>query len=162
MDSTGNDSRQSLSAHNYRRIQAVLLVCSLDNEYSLNRLNFWLQEARQYIKDQRTLFAVVGTKCDLPEHRREVTKEMLHTFGVHHGLSVFEVSAKTGEGVTEMLRGVATRILEVGQRGTPRSTTGTNSCVKTYGSANNDLANEETPFITTRDLKQECLCCCIL
>ena len=162
MDNTGNDSRQSLSAHNYRRIQAVLLVCSLDNEYSLNRLNFWLQEARQYIKDLRTLFIVIGTKCDLPEHRREVTREMLQTFGGHHSLPVYEVSAKTGEGVSEMLRGVATRILEAGQRGT-HSVTGTNSCVKSYGSTNNDVAvNERSPFITTQDMKQECPCCCIL
>ena len=51
MDSIYSQERgQSLSAHFYRRIQAVILVCSVDNEYSLLRLPFWIEEARLYIK----------------------------------------------------------------------------------------------------------------
>ena len=51
MDSVHSNVRgQSLSAHFYRRIQAVILVCSLDNEQSLHRLTHWINEAEVYIK----------------------------------------------------------------------------------------------------------------
>ena len=51
MDSVHSNVRgQSLSAHFYRRIQAVILVCSLDNEHSLHRLTHWIHEAQVYIK----------------------------------------------------------------------------------------------------------------
>lgn len=89
--------------------------------------------------------------------------DMLQAFGVYHSLAVFEVSAKTGEGVSEMMRGVATRILEAGQRGTQHSTNDTNSGIRSCMSASEKAINEDTPFITTRDLKQDSgLCCCIL
>lgn len=52
MDSVHSHERgQSLSAQFYKRIQAVILVCSLDNEQSLIHLAHWIAEATVYIKN---------------------------------------------------------------------------------------------------------------
>ncbi len=45
-----NDRLQSIGARFYSRVQAVLLVCSLDEEHTLLRLPQWADEAKQHIK----------------------------------------------------------------------------------------------------------------
>ena len=95
------------------------MVCSLDSEYSLNKLTKWHGEAHYYIDDPDTLYAVVGLKSDLAEHDREVTLDMLYGFSLHYdipGSCVFEVSAKTGAGVKDMLRNLCATALERYQR----------------------------------------------
>ena len=82
------------------------MACSLDSEYTLTRLAKWHQEAQYYIDETEVTFAVVATKCDLPESEREVSQEMLQQFASHFAISqtyVFEVSSKTGQGVIPML-----------------------------------------------------------
>ena len=97
------------------------MVCSLDSEYTLTRLAKWHQEAQYYIDDSQVVYALVGTKSDLSESQREVTSEMLQQFGSHYAVSqtcVFEVSAKTGEGVEPMINLLCEAVIEQFERGT--------------------------------------------
>ena len=43
------------------------------------------------LQDQKAMFIVVGTKCDIEDSKREVTSEMLQSFAAHHDLPAFEV-----------------------------------------------------------------------
>ena len=43
------------------------------------------------MQDQRTVYVVVCTKCDIQDKDREITPEMLQAFSSHHELPVYEV-----------------------------------------------------------------------
>ena len=119
LDTAGRERGQSLTAGYYRRANIVLMVCSLDSEFSLNKLTKWYGEAQFYLDDPDVLFAVVGLKSDLPEHEREVTADMLYAFADHYNISktcVFEVSARTGAGVKNMLKALCAATIEQYQR----------------------------------------------
>lgn len=115
LDTADAEKFQSLTAHYYRHASIVLLVCSLDDEGSLNRLNTWYRESKYYIHEHETIYAVCGIKSDLSMHEREVTLEMMQSFARHIELPescVFEVSAKTGFGVDDMLKTACSVALE--------------------------------------------------
>ena len=115
VDTADGEKFQSLTAQYYRRTNIVLLVCSLDDEVSFNRLTKWHQESRYYIDEQDVIYAVCGVKGDLHDHEKEVTLELMQGFARHVEFPqncVFEVSAKTGSGVTEMLKTVCSTAVE--------------------------------------------------
>ena len=115
VDTADAEKYQSLTAHYYRRANVVLLVCSLDDEGSLNRLNTWYREAQYYVDEQETIYAVCGIKSDLRMDEREVTLEMMQSFARHIEIPetcVFQVSAKTGLGVNDMLQTACSVALE--------------------------------------------------
>lgn len=120
MDTASRERVQSLTAQYYRRTNIVLLVCSFDSEFTLNRLTKWHGEAQYYIDDPEVLYGLVVTKSDLPEHEREVTSDMLYGLAAHYNISktcVFEVSARTGAGVRNMLRVLCMTAVEQYQHG---------------------------------------------
>ena len=60
------------------------------------------------------VYAVVGMKSDLSETQREVTTDMLNSFASHFNIRpecVFEVSARTGKGVEDMLKALCDRVV---------------------------------------------------
>lgn len=155
----------------------MLLVCSMDNEFSLTRLTFWLEEAKLYCNEQRILFAVVGTKSDLPDQQREVTDDTLSAFAIHHRLPLYLVSAKTGDGIENMLKKVAQRIVDqrvqmtgTGSKGTQEAASGQqNECRPLWASrSRRDYYgtddDDSTPMLTTQDLGKQssCPCCAIV
>jgi small GTP-binding protein len=115
VDTADGEKFQSLTAQYYRRTNIVLLVCSLDDEISFNRLTKWYQESRYYIDEQDVVYAVCGLKSDLHPHQREITLEMMQGFAQHVEFPencVFEVSAKTGSGIADMLKTVCSTAVE--------------------------------------------------
>lgn len=145
----------------------------MDCEFSLTRLTFWLEEARLYCNEQRIVFAVVGTKADLPEQQREVSNDTLSAFAIHHRLPLFLVSAKTGDGIEDMLNKVAQRVVDQrNQMTSGPSSRGANSGQRNEGRqlrqsrSHRDYYNSEdldtTPMLRTKDLGRKCPCCSIL
>ena len=115
VDTTDGERFQSLTAQYYRRTNIVLLVCSLDDEVTLNRLTKWYQDSQYYIDENEAIYSVCGIKSDLHEDDKEVTLEMMRRFAKHVNFSescVFEVSPKTGSGISDMLRTVCSTAIE--------------------------------------------------
>ena len=114
MDTGSRERYQSLTAQYYSRANVIVLVCSLDSEFTLTRLTKWHAEAQYYIDNSEIVYAVVGTKSDLPETEREVSMDMLHGFARHVNIPlnfVFEVSSQTGEGVEELLTSICDAVV---------------------------------------------------
>lgn len=106
MDTGSRERYQSLTAQYYSRANVIILVCSLDSEFTLTRLTKWHAEAQYYIDNSEITFALVGTKSDLLETEREVSMDMLYGFARHVNIPldfVFEVSSQSGSGVEELL-----------------------------------------------------------
>ena len=115
MDTTDGEKFQSLTAHYYRRTNVVLLVCSLDDEVTLTRLTKWYRDSQYYVDEREVIYAVCGLKSDLHDSQKEITLEMMQTFARHVEFPescVFEVSAKTGEGVGDMLTTICSTAMD--------------------------------------------------
>ncbi|XP_011409672.1 PREDICTED: ras-related protein RABF2a-like [Amphimedon queenslandica] len=173
MDSVHSNVRgQSLSAHFYRRIQAVILICSLDNEHSLHRLTHWIHEAQVYIKDPKPVFIIAGTKSDIDDTKREISTEALYNFGsFHNDIPVFEVSAKTGHGVTNMLKSLAERLadqrIRSGRVSNPSNRQSRHQLSEREPLVGGDDTNEQQwssahGYVDPKDVDDRCCACVIL
>lgn len=122
VDTTDREKFQSLTAHYYRHTNIVLLVCSLDDEGTLTQLTKWYRDSQYYVDEQDTLYAVCGLKKDIHYSRKEISLETILRFAKHVDFPencVFEVSAKTGEGIADMLTTVCQNAVEKIRRNAP-------------------------------------------
>lgn len=110
-DTAGQEKFRTISGTYYRGADAIILVYDITSAQSFDDLqNFWVQEVAQYGNEVSNLL-LVGNKSDM-HSKREVPgfKDQYFTFNAGGSIKkahVFEVSAKTGEGVDHMFESIA-------------------------------------------------------
>ena len=96
----------------FRNAFSVIFMYAINNSESISSIALWADSVSvQHIGDQgkNIIKALVGNKCDLEEEREVNTmraKETAQRSDIKDDM-VFEISAKTGEGVEEMFAKVA-------------------------------------------------------
>ncbi|KAJ3182895.1 DnaJ sub C member 27 [Gaertneriomyces sp. JEL0708] len=83
----------------YKDTHVVILVYDVCNQSSFDSLNRWMDELRNYCPSEPLIF-LVATKTD--KENRKVTREQGEQVAKKMGLSYWETSSKTGDGVMEM------------------------------------------------------------
>ena len=109
-DTAGQDKYRSLSDSFYRGAGLCLLVFALDDLDSLSRLDSWVEElcllvgvpSLEQLRTRLSL-AVVGNKCDLQDRPLAVEVAAKKWCKEHGGLSLFLVSALSGENMDDMI-----------------------------------------------------------
>ena len=99
-DTAGQEKFRSLIPMYTRDANIILLVYDICSKDSFNHLSDWLNDLTNINKDD-VIFAVVGNKIDL-EDKREVTKEEGSNYAKEHDFIFAEVSAKSGDGFSEL------------------------------------------------------------
>ena len=103
---------RSLTSNYYHGSHAVLFVYAIDDMYSLNVLRNWIEDAE---KDARgALKFLVGNKIDLKDESTQVELQLAESFYKNNSLDggLFQVSAKTGEGIKEMFEAILKLLLD--------------------------------------------------
>ena len=101
-DPCGQESFQCIVNMFYKRAKLAILVYSIDNRKSFERINFWLDEIRLNASDNIKLI-LIGNKDDLND-RREVSYEEGQEFSKFNGFDYFmESSAKEGDTSSSIL-----------------------------------------------------------
>ena len=101
-DTSGQEKFKSLIPMYTRDADIILLVYDVTSKDSFIHLSNWLKiftDSEIDIKDK--IFAIVGNKTDLDD-RREVTSEEGENFAKEQQFIFAEVSAKTGDGFSEL------------------------------------------------------------
>lgn len=101
-DTAGQEEYHAVAPIYYKDAQAALLVYSVVDQTSFDRMVQWHRELTQ-IRGDQVLIVVVANKIDLSNQRVIPSNkgvEFAHTIGCNH----FEVSAKTGEGLDMLFR----------------------------------------------------------
>jgi small GTP-binding protein len=109
-DTAGQEEYHAVAPVYYKNAEAALLVYSVDNASSFDKMRTWRQELHQLLGNQVKIF-VVGNKIDLA-NKREVTSDQGVDYANSIGCSHFEVSAKTGEGLEFLFRCVAEALVK--------------------------------------------------
>lgn len=112
-DTAGLERAGRMTNNYYNRSHGVVFMYDVTDRTTLSRLEIWYDDAGMYTTNENTKYFVVGNKIDkddvdvpedlairMAQQRLKIPKE-----------HVFRVSAKTGEGLEEMLVGI-TRILK--------------------------------------------------
>ena len=99
-DTAGQEKFRSLIPMYTRDANIVLLVYDIACQTSFDHLNDWLNDLSN-VKLDEAIFALVGNKNDL-EDKREVSPEAGKKFADEHNYIFQEISAKTGDGFSEL------------------------------------------------------------
>ena len=99
-DTAGQEKFRSLIPMYTRDSNIILLVYEINNKDSFIHLPDWLNDLSNVNKDD-VIFALVGNKIDL-EEKREVSTEEGKSYAEQNGFIFHEVSAKTGDGFSDL------------------------------------------------------------
>ena len=99
-DTAGQEKFRSLIPMYTRDSNIILLVYEINNKDSFLHLPDWVNDLTNVNKDD-VIFALVGNKIDL-EESRQVSTEEGQKFAEEHGYIFQEVSAKTGDGFSDL------------------------------------------------------------
>ena len=99
-DTAGQERYRSITNAYYRGAEGILIVFDLTNPESFNNIQNWINEVTVFTgKD--IIFICLGNKNDL---KKEISKSTIDDFKKKTKLEIFNVSAKTGDGVEEAFR----------------------------------------------------------
>ena len=99
-DTAGQEEFHSLAPIYYKDAQAAILVFSVTDSKSFERVQQWKKELSASRGDSIKI-VICGNKVDLPSQRC-VKREDGENLAKQYGAQYFEVSAKTGEGIDNM------------------------------------------------------------
>ena len=99
-DTAGQEKFRSLIPMYTRDANIILLVYEVTSKESFLHLNDWLNDLTA-VKKEDVIFVVVGNKTDLDD-RREVNLEEGENFAKEKDYLFAEVSAKTGDGFSDL------------------------------------------------------------
>ena len=99
-DIAGQEKFRALIPMYTRDANIILLVYDVTSKDSFLHLSDWLRDLTN-VKKEEVIFAVVGNKTDLDD-RREVNSNEGENYAKEHDFIFAEVSAKTGDGFSEL------------------------------------------------------------
>ena len=110
-DTTEQKRYNSISTSILRKIDGFLLVFSVDNEQSLEKISKWIENIEENVDRKEKVLILVGNKIDI--NIREVTNEEGMNFANERNMKYFETSAKTGFGIDEAFNKIFQDIYEL-------------------------------------------------
>ena len=94
--------------HFYRNLNGALLVYSVEDSYTFENLQKWIEDASKHVPIEPFVWAVIGNKCDLPNDVEKIKVDQLCEW--LQTKLFYSVSAKTGHNVMEAFQDVVTTI----------------------------------------------------
>ena len=102
-DTAGSESSRAMLPLYYRDAAAGLITYDIGNERSFEHVEYWSNELSQKLKPGSFTIALVGNKNDIPEDEKKITTVYAYKYAKEHDYLFAEISAKTGDGVSEIL-----------------------------------------------------------
>ncbi|BFZ13119.1 hypothetical protein BsWGS_16158 [Bradybaena similaris] len=106
-DTAGVERFRTVTRNFFRNTNAVLLVFSVDEPPTLSYLSKWEEDVKEYAPTAQRF--LIGNKIDKDWLVSQETAE--HFAAFHNCEFVFLTSAKTGQGISDVLSTVAKRLL---------------------------------------------------
>ena len=98
-DSAGQEKFKSLIPNYIRGASLIFLIYDITNKNSFTNLPFWVKFINNI---ENTNIVIVGNKTDL-ENKRQISTEEAKNYCLENSFEFFEVSAKNGNGLFDML-----------------------------------------------------------
>ena len=130
-DTAGQERYRSITNAYYRGAEGIFIVFDLTNPESFNNIQNWINEVMVFTgKD--VIFICLGNKNDL---KKEISKNIIDDFKKKTKLEIFNVSAKTGEGVEDAFRHIIELLIKKNNQKQEE-----NNSINLEPSANNNIS----------------------
>ena len=110
-DTAGQEKFQNIAKQYYKGANGVLLIYDISNRKSFERIDFWLKELKENNRIDELFLYLVGNKIDM-EDKRVISFQEGEKYAKNNNINFFEVSAKSGKGVTELFNNVINGVME--------------------------------------------------
>ena len=110
-DTAGQEKFQNIAKQYYKGANGVLLIYDISNRKSFERIDFWLKELKENNRIDELFLYLVGNKNDM-EDKRVISFQEGEKYAKNNNINFFEVSAKSGKGVTELFNNVINGVME--------------------------------------------------
>ncbi|GAB1224425.1 hypothetical protein ENUP19_0201G0005 [Entamoeba nuttalli] len=110
-DTSGEERYHSIPQSYYRKSNAVIMVYDISRKETFEQLEYWLNDVKGNCEIDTII--CVGNKIDL---ERAVSKEDALEFARRHSLIYTETSAKTFEGVEDLVNEMIAAVMESNQK----------------------------------------------
>ena len=107
-DTGGCERHRALTNNFFRNTNGALLVYCVEDSYTFENLQKWIDDASKHVSTESFVWAVIGNKCDLPNEVEKIKVEQLCE--QLQTKLFYSVSAKTGHNVMEAFQDVVTTI----------------------------------------------------
>ena len=114
-DTAGQERYNSVAATTIKIADGFLLVYSVNNKESLEKINIWIQNIEDFVNRKEKVLMLVGNKIDINE--RTISNEEGTKFAKERNMKYFETSAKTGFGIKEAFNQIFNDIYELNKKG---------------------------------------------
>ncbi len=104
-DTAGQEKFQNIAKQYYKGANGVLLIYDIGSRKSFERVEFWLKELKENNRIDELFICLVGNKIDL-EDKRVITSEEGQKYALDNNIHFFEVSARSGKGISELFNKV--------------------------------------------------------
>ncbi len=98
-DTAGQERFRTITNAYYRGAMGIVVTYDVTNRRSFESIPGWFDTIREQSPDQNVCKILVGTKIDLPEESRVITREQGKAFALEHKIPFIEVSAKENKNV---------------------------------------------------------------
>ena len=112
-DTSGDERFKSMTNLYYRDAQVAILTYDITNSQSFEGLSFWLSELNDKVNKDNMLLFLAGNKCDVDNDMKRVSSSKAKEFAEQNNMFFFETSAKTGTGIKELFKTIATEEYEL-------------------------------------------------
>lgn len=112
-DTSGDERFKSMTNLYYRDAQVAILTYDVSNMQTFEGLDYWLKELSDKVNKDNMLLFLAGNKCDVDSSMKKVPVSKAKEFAERNNMFFYETSAKTGVGVKELFRAIATKEYEV-------------------------------------------------
>ena len=136
-DTAGQERYNSISAQTIKIADGFILVFSVTDRGSLEKISFWMKSIEDYTNIKDKVIILVGNKIDM---EREISHEEANNFAKENNLKYFETSAKTGYGIDETFNRLYQDIYELNKKDNPENGKDKNIQLE---NTNNDESNEK-------------------
>ena len=113
-DTAGQERYNSIAGTTIRIADGFLLVFSVDQKSSLNKVDFWIKSIEENVNREKKVLILAGNKIDVDE--REVTNEEAVNYAKNRNIKYFETSAKTGYQIKEVFKELYSDIYQLNQK----------------------------------------------
>ena len=112
-DTAGQERYKAMGPMYYHGVNVALIVYAVDSRSSFAAVDEWVDDIRKHAP-RNVQLVIVANKIDLVDSREVAAEEGVAKAESHSAL-YFEVSAKTGEGISDMFLLSITSFLEKGE-----------------------------------------------
>ena len=106
-DTAGEERFESMVQIYYRDAKAAVLVYDIGSRTSFNHIEKWLKALDKNVAKEDMVIYLVGNKKDLGDDEKKVETDTAQKFARQNGMLFSELSAKTGEGITDVFKNLA-------------------------------------------------------